>query len=280
MSHRGNLWLDPAQPPRISRRISPLTSHSYHVQHSTGCLHWSIFQGSLKRLGSFCNVFPPLPCSSWKREASERPTLFQPCQSVFSAFFSLFPFLRPIIHRSNQLTKSCMDFLSFIFWSKNMIMIVVQTEINTLRELKGIRYMKNRNHSSIVEDLTRRLQVTWMRHEEQEISSFKHCMKVNQSKSAWNIRRNKDNLPELQPFVMVLAITQKHQTANVWLYLKPAAEDLVVQSVLVRCFRLTEWVFTTTSIFLCVKSTLPKDVAISSKQANKRSTLTGESNEN
>ncbi|KIK01360.1 hypothetical protein K443DRAFT_573003 [Laccaria amethystina LaAM-08-1] len=113
-------------------------SPSYHVQRSTGCLHWSILQGSLKRPGSFCNVFLPLSCSSWTLEPRERFTFFP--LLFFPTFFFLFPFVRPSIHQSNQLTKSCMDFLSFIFWSKNMIMITVQTEINALREMKGVNF--------------------------------------------------------------------------------------------------------------------------------------------
>jgi len=44
------------------------------------------------------------------------------------------------MHQSNQLTKSCIDFLSFIFWSKNMIMIIVQTEINALRDIKSVNF--------------------------------------------------------------------------------------------------------------------------------------------
>jgi len=53
-----------------------------------------------------------------------------------------------------------------------------------------------------------------MRYEEQELSSFKHCMKVDQ-KSAWNVRRNEDNSLELESFIMELTMARKHQTANV-----------------------------------------------------------------
>lgn len=66
-----------------------------------------------------------------------------------------------------------------------------------------------------------------MRYEEQELSSFKHCMKVNQRKSAWNARRNENKSPELQSFVMVLTPLE---------HIKPALEDLQrgFQSVVVR----------------------------------------------
>jgi len=60
-----------------------------------------------------------------------------PCHSVILRILLFISFRST--QQSNQLTKSCMDFLSFIFWNNNMIMIIVQT-INTLREMKGLNF--------------------------------------------------------------------------------------------------------------------------------------------
>ena len=75
--------------------------------------------------------------------------------------------------------------------------------------------MKNGNHSTIAEDRTRRLQAASMRYEEQEFSSFKHCMKVNQKKSAWNACPNEVKSPENSVFCDETYIARKHQSANV-----------------------------------------------------------------
>ena len=73
--------------------------------------------------------------------------------------------------------------------------------------------MKNGKHSTIAEDRTR-LQATSMRYEEQEFSSFKHCMKVNRKKCMSQRRQ----IAWTSVFCGETYIVWKHQTANVWLY--------------------------------------------------------------
>jgi hypothetical protein len=77
------------------------------------------------------------PHGNWRQEDGSRSSA--PAILLFSA--SLFIPFRSAQHASvNQLTKSCMDFLSFILLSKNMIMIIVQTELNALRGMKGVNF--------------------------------------------------------------------------------------------------------------------------------------------
>ena len=67
-------------------------------------------------------------------------TFFHPCHPVILRIL-LFISFRSAQHASvNPMAKSCIDFLSLIFWNKNMIMITVQTEINALQEMKGLRF--------------------------------------------------------------------------------------------------------------------------------------------
>ena len=217
--------------PDHTSRISPLTSPSYHVQRLTRCLHCQIFKVAWGTW-AFSPCFLYLaPHGYWRQEEGSRSST--PAIPLFSAFSSPFPFVPPSIHQSIELTKSCMDFLSFIFWNKNMIMIIVQTEPTRCGRWRASTLIHEErepfNHCRRpYKNIASNMYEIW------RTRTFKlqALYEIKQRKSAWNVRRNEDKSPELQFFVTVLAIAWKHQTANVSLHLNPAAEDLVVQSIL------------------------------------------------
>ena len=210
--------------------ILPLLLHMCQVQRSSGWLHWSILQGSLKRPGSFRDVF-----LGGKRTVHVLP----PLPFCYFAHFHFISICSAQHASVNPMAKSCMDSLSFIFWNKNMIMIIVQTEINALQEMKG----------------------SPLTHEERE--PFNHCWRpykkiasnVNEIRrtrtfklQAWYESPSEEKCVECTSQRRQIArtavfcdetyIARKHQAAKVWLYPKPAPEDLqrVVQSVIVRIF--------------------------------------------
>lgn len=97
-----------------------------------------------------------------------------------SAFFSLFPFIRPSMHQSTELIKSCMDFLPFNLLDQKYDHDFC-TDWNQHAagdEGRQLWLMKNRSHSTIIEDHTKI--ASNVNDEKQELSSLNHCMKGRQ----------------------------------------------------------------------------------------------------
>jgi hypothetical protein len=101
----------------------------------------------LKCPGAFCNVFLPLPCSSWKLEARERFTFFHPCLSVILRILPSISF-RSAQHTSvNSIDEVVLGLSILYLLEQKMIMIIVLTEISALREMKGLNFDSRRTET-------------------------------------------------------------------------------------------------------------------------------------
>ena len=248
--------------PDHTSRISPLTSPSYHVQRLTRCL-LSNLQGRLRHPGFFSLL--PLPCSSRKLAAGGRFTFFYPCHSL------IFRILLSISFRSAKHTS--VNWIDQVVHGLSIFYLLEQKYdhdyrpdwTNALREMKGINFDSWR--TGTIQPLSKTVQEyckqrEWdMKNKNFQASSIvwnqteEECLECASQRRqiAWTSVFCDGTCNRLKTSNRKRVTTSRSCS---WRPCRSVSPSYRLINPLI------EWVFSTTSMFLCVKSTSPKDVAI------------------